>query len=143
MVKKYSVLVNGAVFLNNQVLIIKRSEKEKHQAGKWCLPGGKMELNNAIYPLQKTVQREIKEEIGLIVNPETIIYSNVFQHSEDDQLTLAIVFICRHKSGKARPLEDTDEVKWIKEIEIDKFKFTPNVKNYIKETFKYAKRNRS
>jgi 8-oxo-dGTP diphosphatase len=137
MVKKYSILVNGAVLFDNKVLIIKRSAKEKHQAGKWCLPGGKMELDDAFAPLQSTVIRELKEETGIIVNPKRLIYNNVFQHTEDKESTLAVVFYCELIEGCPKPLEDTDEVQWIKESEIDDYEFPPNVKKYIQIAFKY------
>jgi 8-oxo-dGTP diphosphatase len=137
MVKKYSVLVNGAVVQDNKLLIIKRSQKEKHQAGMWCLPGGKMESSEEIFPLEHTAIRELLEETGIDIITEKMIYNNVFEHSEDKQPTLAIVFLCKVMNGRAIPLEDTEEVRWITKEEIDNFKFPPNVKDYIKLAFAY------
>ena len=122
MVKTYLVLVNAAVVKTSkkgkQILIIKRSKREEHQAGKWCLPGGKLEETKfCVQALEKTVKREILEETGIKIVPWAIIYNNTFKHTEDKQLTLAIVFLCDYFSGIAKPLEDTEEVKWISEEE--------------------------
>lgn len=132
----YTVLVNAAIIKNGEMLIIQRSDREKHQAGKWCLPGGKLEeTEEVIDSLEKTAKREIKEETGINIEPLSVIYNNTFKHSEDNQLTLAIIFLCIWKSGEAKPLDDTQNVKWIKEDEINNYHFPPNVKDYIKTGF--------
>lgn len=132
----YSILVNAAVFKDNKILVARRSNKEKHQAGKWCLPGGKLEEDDVVlWALEKTAKREVLEETGLSVLPIRLIYNNTFKHLEDNQSTLAIVFLCFWKAGRAQPLEDTQEVKWITKEEIDDFQFPPNVKKYIRAGF--------
>jgi len=74
------------------------------------------------------------EEMSLIAN-------NTFQHNEDSLQVIAIVFLCRYKSGKPKPLEDTINVKWIKQDEIDNFDFhNINVKNYIINGFESLKK---
>ena len=66
------VLVNRCIIFNkneDKILIIKRSEREHHESGKWEFPGGKLDegqdLNNAL-------EREVLEETGLFIIPISI-----------------------------------------------------------------------
>jgi len=140
---KYSVIVNAIVYKDNKILISQRSLKEKHGPGTWSIPGGKLEYAGIVYEaLQKTVKKEILEEVGIKVMEEmSLIANNTFQHNEDSLQVIAIVFLCRYKSGKPKPLEDTINVKWIKQDEIDNFDFhNINVKNYIINGFESLKK---
>lgn len=60
------VLVNRAIIYNSkkQILLIKRSDKEKFDKGKWELPGGKLEHDTLI---SDNLIKEVKEETGLDV----------------------------------------------------------------------------
>lgn len=143
--KAYSVLVNAVVMREGKILLIQRSDKEKHQAGKWCVPGGKLEFQEITHKaLEKTAIKEVFEETGVLIGDKlTLIDNNTFKHLEDGLPVIAIVFFCRYRSGTARPLEDTQALKWVSEQEIDKFEFPPNVKSYIKKGFEYEKQRAS
>jgi ADP-ribose pyrophosphatase YjhB (NUDIX family) len=65
-------LVRGIITnRNHQVLLVKRSQNSKYYAGKWCLPGGKVDLNihgipsqEAMDILEYTLSKEVIEELG-------------------------------------------------------------------------------
>lgn len=140
--KIYSVLVNVVVVKDNKILISQRGENEKHEPGKWTIPGGKLEEVGDFYEaLQSTAKREVLEETGVIVKDEmNLLCNNTFNHIKDNQLVLAVVFLSYYQSGEAKPLEDTADVKWIKEEEIEDYEYPhSNVKNYILNGFEFLK----
>lgn len=134
----YSVLVNAIVVKDNKILLCQRSMQEEHVPGKWCPPGGKLEeTTRVVEALQKTAKREVFEETGVEIEDEMcLLTNNTFRHDEDNLLVLAVIFMCRYKSGNAKPMEDTIDVKWIAEDEIKNIEFThPSVKDYVVKAF--------
>lgn len=141
---KYCVIVNGVVVKDGKILLAQRSLEEKHVPGCWSPPGGKLEETGTVWhALEKTVKKEILEEVGVEVEDKMyLLANNTFEHKEDDLLVLANVFLCKYKSGEPKPLEDTIAVKWVGEDEIDNYEFThDNVKNYIVKAFEFLKNN--
>jgi len=144
--KKYSVIVN-AVIANQEgkILLIQRGFQEEHGPGTWSIPGGKLEFSGVVYEaLQKTAAKEAMEETGVEIEEEMqLIANNTFQHNEDALQVVAMVFLCRYKSGEPKPLEDTADVRWIGLEEIDNFEFhNINVKNYILKGFELLKQDK-
>lgn len=134
----YSVIVNS-VIVNNEgkVLIAQRSPEEGHEGGKWSIPGGKIESNGEEHDvLLRNIKREILEEVGVeIFDDISLVHDNTFTRSNGDNV-LALVFICKYKSGEPKPLEDTINVKWIEKDDVNNYEFPPNVKGYVLRGFK-------
>lgn len=64
----FIVNAEGAIFHNKNWLLIKRGVAEEHAAGEIALVGGKVELGGASTDiLERTLQREIFEEVGIKV----------------------------------------------------------------------------
>ncbi len=140
MTNTYSVIVNVLVEKNGRILISQRSFEEEHEPGKWTIPGGKVENTDEVEfeILQKTIVKEVQEEVGVKIdkNKCILIQNNTFRRS-NGQMVLALVFLSKWLSGTARPLEDTNDVKWVVKEDINNYEFPPNVKDYILEGFKY------
>lgn len=116
----HKVIVKGWVKKDGKYLLAKRGSTEKHHAGVWSLPGGNIESEVEEAILEKSLQREIEEEVGIKVHDEMdIIYNNGFVKTSDGSHVINITFLCRWKSGQEKPLEDTQELVWysIKELE--------------------------
>ena len=138
MKKFYSVIVNSVIVNSyDKVLISQRSFEEGHEGGMWSIPGGKIETTGEEHNvLLKNIKKEILEEVGIeIFDNIVLVYDNTFLRSNGDDV-LALIFICKYKSGRTEPLEDTIDVKWIGKDEIDKYNFPPNVKEYVMMGFK-------
>ncbi|MBU4512600.1 NUDIX domain-containing protein [Patescibacteria group bacterium] len=138
----YSILVNAIVVKDGKILISQRSGKEKHEPGKWTIPGGKLEETGDFYEaLQYTAKKEILEETGIVVKDKMrLLCNNTFNHVKDNELVLAIVFLCYYESGEARPMEDTANIRWIKVDQVDNYEFPhANVKNYVLKGFEFLK----
>lgn len=135
--KMHLVLVNAVVEKNGKILISQRSFEETHGPGKWTIPGGKVEKTsgNVWNIIEQTLTGEALEETGIeIQNKVYLIADNTLIRSTG-QHVVALIFLCFYKAGKAKPLEDTINVRWISPEEIDQFQFAPNVKKYILKGF--------
>ncbi len=144
--RNYSILVNGVIYNDKKkILISQRAFSEKHAVGKWTIPGGKVEndtTNTEIFNiLEKTVKREILEEVGIEIEDHMhMITNNTFQRT-GGKMVLAITFLAKYKKGKAQPLEDTINIAWITKNELELYKFPPNVKEYIISAFNILNNN--
>jgi 8-oxo-dGTP pyrophosphatase MutT (NUDIX family) len=137
---KYAVLTNGVVRKGDRMLVIKRSSKEVYHAGKWSIPGGKLEYEEDTFDaLEQNVKKEIREETGIEVSNIRHLLNNIFLR-EDGELKLVVVFLCDYASGEYEPTDETDEAKWITKEEAMNMEFShENVKNYLIAGFNYEK----
>ena len=137
--KTHLILVNAVVKKSNKILISQRSWEETHEPGKWTIPGGKVErtTKETWGVIEKTLASEVLEETGVKIKKDAVLLLNNTFVRSTGQHVVALIFLCCWASGKAKPLDDTIDVRWIGKEEINKFKFAPNVKKYIKAGFDY------
>ena len=140
--KTHLILVNAVVEKDGKILVSQRSFEETHQPGSWAIPVGKVERTkgNVWNIIEKTLKKEVMEETGVEIKDNTTPLTNNTFIRSTGQHVVALTFLCHWKSGKAEPLEDTINIKWITEKELKKIKFAPNVKTYIKKGFKALKK---
>ncbi|OKK06270.1 DNA mismatch repair protein MutT [Streptomyces sp. CB03234] len=105
------VVVAGAVVDRGRLLAARRSAPPE-LAGRWELPGGKLEPGESA---QQALVRELREELGVEAEPGERIPGEwplapgyVLQ-----------VWTARLVSGEPRPLEDHDELRWLFRYELD------------------------
>jgi 8-oxo-dGTP diphosphatase len=121
--KFHIVQVQGWVRKDGKFLMAQRSFKELQAPGAWSIPGGKVETEAEIeeWPLQKTLKKEIKEEVGVVVSDTMeLVYNDAFTRV-DGAHVVAITFLCDYVSGEAQPLEDTEKVKWFTLDELENY----------------------
>lgn len=135
------ILCNALVFKDGKILISQRSLKEEHAPGKWTVPGGKVELTegNVWNILEATLAREVREEVGVEIEKDVELLTNNTFIRTGGQHVVAIMFMCKWASGEPQALDDTSDVKWVTEEELDNYDFAPNVKEYVKLGFKKLK----
>jgi ADP-ribose pyrophosphatase YjhB (NUDIX family) len=107
------VAVKAWVKKGDKYLLARRGMNEVHMPGVWSIPGGKVdECGETVNILQDTLKREVLEEVGLEITDEIdLVFNNTFKRS-DGASVVGLTFLCHWKSGEAKPLEDTSEVKW-------------------------------
>ncbi|MFF7158272.1 NUDIX domain-containing protein [Streptomyces sp. NPDC008139] len=99
------VVVGGAVLDAGRLLAARRTAPPA-LAGRWELPGGKVEAGES--PRDALV-RELREELGVTVEPlQRVPGAWPLAHG----LTLH-VWTARLLSGTPRPLQDHDELRWL------------------------------
>ncbi|GHF15566.1 MULTISPECIES: (deoxy)nucleoside triphosphate pyrophosphohydrolase [Streptomyces] len=105
------VVVGGAVFDRGRLLAARRSAPPE-LAGRWELPGGKLEPGETP---QEALVRELREELGIEAEPlERIAGEWPLKPGYVLQ-----VWTARVLSGEARPLEDHDELRWLAPGRVD------------------------
>jgi 8-oxo-dGTP diphosphatase len=134
----YIVNVEAAIYKSDKWLIIKRSEKEEHAPGLLSMVGGKVETkiagNNV---LEKTLIREIMEEVGIkISKPLHYVESKSFI-SDIGQAVIDVVFLCKYQSGepKCMSVDEVSEIYWMSSTELLENKNAPI---WLKESIEKA-----
>lgn len=134
----FIVNVEGAIRKNDKWLIVERSKKEEHAGGLLSLVGGKVDLEgNSSNILERTVKREILEEVGVKVKDRLIYVHSTSFVTNTNQNVVDIVFLCEYESGDALPLcsDEVEEVLWLTTKEI---LHHPKAPVYLKESIKCA-----
>ncbi|MFD2446886.1 NUDIX hydrolase [Bacillus sp. CGMCC 1.16607] len=134
----FIVNVEGAIRKNDKWLIIERSKKEEHAGGMLSLVGGKVDIEgNTSDILERTVKREIFEEVGVKVKDKLhYVHSTTFVTDAGENV-VDIVFLCEHDSGEAFPKspDEVEEVLWLTTEEILSH---PTAPIFLKESIKLA-----
>lgn len=104
----HSVSVAAAIVgAEGHVLAIQRRDN-----GAWEPPGGVLELGESV---TDGLQREVREETGLDVEPERL--TGVYKNMNRD--VVALVFRCHVTSGTLQTSDETKDVRWLDPAEID------------------------
>jgi len=106
----------GAVIVQNaRVLLVRRGTEPLK--GHWTLPGGMLELGEA---LTAGTVREVREETGLYVEPIELIELLDRVHREGERVRYHYViadYLCRVTGGELRAASDADAVRWVERSE--------------------------
>ncbi len=103
----HSVSVAGIVVDDHgRALLIQRRDNHR-----WEPPGGVLELDESI---DDGLRREVREETGLDVEPETLtgVYKNM------TGLIISLVFRCEAIDGRPVTGSETSELRWVTREEV-------------------------
>jgi 8-oxo-dGTP diphosphatase len=105
---KYPILVTAAIIEDEGKFLITQRPIENHNGGRWEFPGGKVDFGE---DLRKCLEREIKEELGIIIKADKILEYSSHVYNETKHIVL-VGFHCNYVSGKIQKHEIAD-YKWI------------------------------
>ncbi|WP_282142535.1 NUDIX hydrolase [Cytobacillus oceanisediminis] len=134
----FIVNVEGAIRKNDKWLIIERSKKEEHAGGLLSLVGGKVDIEGGSSNiLERTVKREILEEVGVKVKDSLTYVNSTSFVTDTGQNVVDVVFLCEYESGEALPIipDEVEKVSWLTSEEILNHPKSPI---YLKENIKKA-----
>lgn len=100
------IVVVGAALLNDGRLLAARRSAPPELAGRWELPGGKVEPGE---PPEQALVRELREELGVEAKSAERVPGEWAVGSG----YVLRVWIAHLLSGEPRPLEDHDELRWL------------------------------
>lgn len=111
----------GAIILKEKdgrpfVLLIKRA-KEDHWSHHWEFPRGKCDRTKN-EDLQECVKREVKEETGLNIIPESVVGKTRYVADEGRREVTCYIFLCRMQNPeqKVRLSNEHDNYQWVGEV---------------------------
>lgn len=116
------VAVSAIVKKGNKYLIARRSVSDPQAGGQWSFPGGKVDLETGDSVIEKTLRKEILEEVGIKIKDYVeFICDDAFVRVSGHHVVM-MTFLCFYQSGKAKPLEDQEEIRWLTIREMLKMK---------------------
>ena len=96
-------------------LLLVRVRNNEH----WYLPGGKIEHNESA---ESALQRELREELGIVLVPESISYLyTVVGPAYDQPGDVELICFSARWIGEPRPLGEISEVQWLDRADVSRF----------------------
>lgn len=120
----HEVAITAIIQKGNKFLITKRSLTKKRFPGYWTVPGGKLETKDYTSldketkdywynVLERTLQREVEEEVGLKIKNVNYLTSLATIHAGNNP-SLVISCIAKYSSGRVKlQEEEAIEYAWV------------------------------
>jgi ADP-ribose pyrophosphatase YjhB (NUDIX family) len=111
-------VVNGVIFNPQREVLLTRRSKLVREPGKWCLPGGHLEIGERF---DIAMAREIHEEVGLKVKAQKLLglYSDPALTVTSTKLPegyyaqfLCATFLITEFENEVAPNEEVDDWDW-------------------------------
>lgn len=102
------VVAVALIDAQGRVLIAQRPPDKEH-AGLWEFPGGKVEPGEAP---EAALVRELQEELGVTVAPESLIPLTFSSASRETRHLLLLLYRCTAWQGEPRAL-DAAAIRWV------------------------------
>lgn len=128
----HEVAITAIIVKNGKYLITRRSPNKERFPGMWTLPGGKMETNDYLQlpkdteqywynVLERTLRREVKEEVGIDIDNIEYVTSLATIH-QDGSPSLVISCMADYVSGDVKlQKEESDQFVWVDLEEAKKY----------------------
>jgi 8-oxo-dGTP diphosphatase len=119
---KMVVVVKGLILHEGKVLIVQRAKDDEIGGGTWELVGGKIEFGE---DLETALVREIKEEVGLDVTVEKILYATTFKTDPTRQVVI-LTYLCRTNNREVALSKEHMDYRWSTKEQL-RFLLTPEI----------------
>ena len=120
----HEVAITAIVVKDGEYLITRRDKAKKRFGGMWTVPGGKLESSDYLAlpkdtkhywynVLERTLRREVKEEVGITIKNIVYVTSLATVH-QDGSPSLVISCMADYVSGKVKLQKgETDKAEWV------------------------------
>jgi len=119
----HRITSTAIIVKDGKYLITRRSLEKKAFPGKWTVPGGGLEMKDYMkmprnkagqwyFALEKSLRREIKEEVGLEVKELNYLLDLTFIRP-DGIPVLVLSYWSYFKSGKVKLDDDSIDFRWV------------------------------
>ncbi len=120
----HEVAITAIIVKEKKYLITRRSSNKKRFPGMWTVPGGKMETDDYLKlpkdteyywynVLERTLRREVKEEVGIDIENIEYVTSLATVHA-DKNPSLVISCVADYVGGNIKlDPEESDQYAWV------------------------------
>jgi len=134
----HEVVITAIIVKDGKYLITRRSPNKKRFPGMWTVPGGKMETDDYLKlpkdtefywynVLERTLRREIKEEVGIDIDNIEYVTSLATVHT-DGSPSLVISCVADYVSGEIKlQAEESDQFAWVNLKEAKNYKLIDGI----------------
>ncbi|TDT45655.1 NUDIX hydrolase [Fonticella tunisiensis] len=119
---KIVVAVKGIIIRKGKVLIVKRANDDEIEPGTWECVGGKIEFGEA---LETALIREVKEEVGLNITVDKILYATTFKTNPTRQVVI-LTYLCESNDGEVVLSPEHMDYQWVTKEQLKQF-LPPNI----------------
>ena len=119
--KKIKIVVSLALINDTDEILLSKRPKNKHLAGFWEFPGGKVETGEVP---EIALIREIKEELDININNKCIAPLSFSEFNYKEFQLLLLLYVCRRWEGQPKSMEK-NEIVWVKPNMLRKYKMPP------------------
>ena len=119
-VKVVLVAACALIDTDGRVLIAQRPEG-KSMAGLWEFPGGKVDPGERP---EVALIRELKEELGIVVNEACLAPLTFASHTYEDFHLLMPLYVCRRWEGTVAPHEG-QKLAWVRPNRLKEYPMPP------------------
>ena len=133
--KRPMVGVGALILKRDRILMAQRGKQPLK--GWWSLPGGALELGEA---LADAVRREVQEETGLEIKPVRVfeIFERIIRDDAGapEYHYVLIDYVCRVLGGSLRPGDDVCAVEWVRRRDLPSLQITEGTLAVIERAFR-------
>jgi len=128
------VAVGAIVFKDDKVLLVLRGKPPSENY--WAIPGGSVNLGET---LQEAVEREIKEETGLLIKAgEPVFTFDMVEKDDYDKIRFHYVIVdlfADYISGEPGPGDDVIDARWISKDGLKNLNISPLTLKLLEKYF--------
>ncbi|MEX1030728.1 MAG: NUDIX domain-containing protein [Paenibacillaceae bacterium] len=111
---KIVVAVKAILVNKGKILIVKRADNDAVGAGEWETVGGKIDFGEK---LEEALIREAKEESGLDIYVEKLLYAGTFMTNPNRQMVV-ITYLCRTEQDQVVLSDEHSDYVWANEDQL-------------------------
>jgi len=121
-----AIVVDDSSPDDRRIVLVRRAKPP--MAGRWSLPGGKLEFGETI---ESALMREIFEESGLQVQIGSLV--EIVEVIDSPYHYVILDYVCRRTGGELRPGDDASEVVLVRPMDCAQYDVTEAVARVVQK----------